>query len=216
MYLISLLSCVLLLCSKVSSDNPQNTGENRTRLLRFLATIAGYYTSDDPINVPEKKIILPVETSAFSPSLTFYMEDDEGFPIPTRQILVLRERPDGYIGVMFYNFTGSDDLNGPIDVSLFQRLQLSDYSTLPNCEITIAEIEDIYMMNWPECDDINNDLLPTYLATWTCDLTSYISYKNPQPDITKSKPVYIFKRKRFPLLPSMLEGVEDFKDPCDD
>ncbi|KAK6979671.1 hypothetical protein BgiMline_020657, partial [Biomphalaria glabrata] len=67
MYLISLLSCVLLLCSKVSSDNPQNTGENRTRLLRFLATIAGYYTSDDPINVPEKKIILPVETSAFSP-----------------------------------------------------------------------------------------------------------------------------------------------------
>ncbi|KAI8779341.1 hypothetical protein BgiBS90_020323, partial [Biomphalaria glabrata] len=40
-----------------------------------------------------------------------------------------------------------------IDVSIFQKLQRSDYWAYPNCDLVISEIEDIYMFQWPFCGE---------------------------------------------------------------
>ncbi|XP_013061733.2 uncharacterized protein LOC106051143 [Biomphalaria glabrata] len=104
MHFVNCLIIVLLLSlSQLSLESPNNEGDNRARLLRFVSLIAGSYY-DGKENPLLRKTVLPVQANAFYPSLTIYLEDNEKPEPPFRQLLVLRERPDGYIAITPYFF----------------------------------------------------------------------------------------------------------------
>ncbi|KAH9507522.1 hypothetical protein Btru_051350 [Bulinus truncatus] len=134
------------------------------------------------------------------PPAQFFEENFDG-QLKQRYLVVYNWTEGGPIYGVTYNFTGSDTYQ----------------YTLLNCHIAIEAInEDVFVANWTGCNKEHNELKLTYSSAWTCNIMGLTDFNQcpfkPKVEI----PFAYFRIEKIPLPPDMLDGYDDFVDPCAD
>uniref|UniRef100_A0A2C9LMD0 Uncharacterized protein n=1 Tax=Biomphalaria glabrata TaxID=6526 RepID=A0A2C9LMD0_BIOGL len=210
------ISFVFLLISLVHLATAEIPSQ---RVIDFLRLFNGRTTNkkqvqeekdqNSPIrHAPAVGTFIPIIIPAFGETPAILLEEVFYNQLIRREVLVVKEREDGSIRLIPYNFT-NNLLTGPgkFDLESLNSLSLEDFSTIGDCDGRFARLtNDLYFGHLPDCKSYVDGLHPDYAFTLTCTLiTVDVLGKTSLEHIPA--PYYQVVEEKFPL-PSYLNDYD--------